>query len=176
VKGAAPAGEREGRTHMPCNAICCAVDFEAPSRAALDEAVDLATRLGAELTVLHVVAPPAAAASDVLVGSRELSRIEAEREEELLESWRAGAEERAGRPVQAHLLQGDPATQVLRHARTSRCDLVVIGTHGRTGLTRLVMGSVAEAVAREARCPVLVVHDHGRAEESALVEELAQYH
>jgi nucleotide-binding universal stress UspA family protein len=57
-----------------------------------------------------------------------------------------------------HLLeQGDPATQILRIAQETGCDLVVMGTHGRTGLDRLIMGSVAEEVVRRASCPVVTV-------------------
>ena len=54
-------------------------------------------------------------------------------------------------------LEGDPATEVVRYARDASMDVVVMGTHGRTGLERLLMGSVAEKVLREAPCSVLVV-------------------
>ena len=53
--------------------------------------------------------------------------------------------------------EGDPATQIVRVAQETRCDLIVLGTHGRTGLGRLLMGSVAEQVLRKAPCPVLTV-------------------
>jgi nucleotide-binding universal stress UspA family protein len=56
-----------------------------------------------------------------------------------------------------HLLHGDPAQEILRHAREQHVDLIVMGTHGRTGLSRLLLGSVAESVLREATCPVLTV-------------------
>ena len=62
-----------------------------------------------------------------------------------------------GVPVEYRLEAGDPATEVLRVAREVPCDLIVLGTHGRTGLTRLVLGSVAEEVLRKAPCPVLTV-------------------
>jgi nucleotide-binding universal stress UspA family protein len=54
-----------------------------------------------------------------------------------------------------HLVTGDPAAAVARLADAEGVDLIVMGTHGRTGLTRLLMGSVAEAVVRRAKCPVL---------------------
>jgi nucleotide-binding universal stress UspA family protein len=155
--------------------ICCAVDFEVQSRVALMQAADLATRLDAELTLVHVVAPPLAAASDVLVSSRGLASVEAEEAEATLARWRADAERRAGRPVSARVLRGDIAAEIVRHAREERCDLLVLGTHGRTGMSRLVLGSVAERVARRAPCPVLVVHDHEAIEGGDVAEEAAPY-
>ncbi len=62
-----------------------------------------------------------------------------------------------GVSVERHLLKGDPADEILRLARLSQCDLIVMGTHGLTGLDRLLMGSVAERVLRKAPCPVLTV-------------------
>jgi universal stress protein A len=59
--------------------------------------------------------------------------------------------------VERRLECGDPAAEILRLAREASCDLVVMGTHGRTGLRRLLMGSVAERVLRQAPCPVLTV-------------------
>jgi nucleotide-binding universal stress UspA family protein len=53
---------------------------------------------------------------------------------------------------------GEPRAQILAHAAADSVDLIVIGTHGRTGATRFVLGSVAERVVREANCPVLTVH------------------
>lgn len=122
--------------------ICCAVDLERDSRVAVDQAADLARRFDAELTLVYVVASPPPDASEVLNRLRE------------------DAEARAGREVQSLVLAGDPVAEIVRHARKERCDLVVVGTHGRTGLPRLVLGSVAERVARRSPCPVLVAHDH----------------
>lgn len=59
--------------------------------------------------------------------------------------------------VNAHVYPGDPATEILRLAEDMRADLIVVGTHGRVGVKRLLMGSVAEEVMREAHCPVLVM-------------------
>jgi nucleotide-binding universal stress UspA family protein len=140
--------------------ICCAIDFEAASRVGMEGAADLARRLEAELTLVHVLVRPPPAASDVLVSSRGVVEAEAEESEEKLSAWRAEAERRAGRTVHARLLSGDAATEIVRHAREERFDLVVVGTHGRTGIPHLVLGAVAERVARQCPCPVLVVHDH----------------
>jgi nucleotide-binding universal stress UspA family protein len=59
--------------------------------------------------------------------------------------------------VERLLEEGDPAAQILRVAQETNCDLIVMGSHGRTGLDRLLMGSVAEQVVRRASCPVLTV-------------------
>jgi nucleotide-binding universal stress UspA family protein len=61
--------------------------------------------------------------------------------------------------IEHRLLEGDPATVIAETAAETGADLVVMGTHGRTGLTRFVMGSVAEDVLRKAPCPVLTVRD-----------------
>jgi nucleotide-binding universal stress UspA family protein len=155
--------------------ICCAVDFEEPSRAAMAQAADLAARLEAELTLVHALAPPTEAASDVLVSSRGLARAEADEHEATLARWRADAERRVGRPVPARVLWGEPTEEIVRYAREQRCDVLVLGTHGRTGMSRLVLGSVAERVARRAPCPVLVVHDHEALEGREVAEEAGQY-
>ncbi len=59
--------------------------------------------------------------------------------------------------IEHQLVEGDPATEILRVAKESGCDLIVMGTHGWTGLSRLLMGSVAGEVVRKAACPVLTV-------------------
>lgn len=155
--------------------IWCAVDFEEPSRAAMELAAELAKRFEAELTLVHVVVPPPAAASDVLVSSRGLAEIAAEENEQALGRWRADAERRAGRPARSRVLIGDPVAEIVRHAGEERCDLLVVGTHGRKGIPRLVLGSVAERVARQSPCPVLLVRDRGALEKKDLAEEVEQY-
>jgi nucleotide-binding universal stress UspA family protein len=155
--------------------ICCATDFGEPSRVALEAAADLARRFDAELTLVHVTVPPPPAASDVLVSSRGVLRLEADEQEELLARWKLEAEARAGRPVTARALSGDPVGEIVRHVREEGCDLVVVGTHGGGRLSRALLGSVADAVARRAPCPVLFVHDHGVREKVDLAEEAGAY-
>jgi nucleotide-binding universal stress UspA family protein len=136
--------------------ICCACDFSESSRVALETAADLARRFDARLTIVHTRLAETQAASDVLVSSRGVARAEAEVAAEELARWRGVAEARAGAPVRSSLLAGDPATEIVRFARENRCDLLVLGTHGRVGLPRMVLGSVAERVVRRSGCPVLV--------------------
>lgn len=155
--------------------ICCAVDFSEPSWIAMEHAADLASRLRAELTLVHVRPPPPAAASDVLVSSRGVAAVEARQAEETLEVWRSDAEARAALPVRARLLLGDPPAELARHAAEDGCDLIVLGTHGRSGFSRLLLGSVAERVLRQAPVPVLVIRDHLRVAREQDAEEAAQY-
>ena len=63
-------------------------------------------------------------------------------------------------PYEHRLISGDPATAIVQLADDVHAEMIVIGTHGRTGLTRFVMGSVAEAVVRRAPCPVMTVKQH----------------
>jgi nucleotide-binding universal stress UspA family protein len=128
-------------------------DFSDSSRAALDLAARLARESGAGLVVVHV-APTAAVevAGDgipAIMPAVDLGPLR-----ERLEGVRP---EDAGIPVRHRLLEGDPATEVLREARADGCDLIVLGTHGRTGVSRFVLGSVAEQITRRAPCPVVVV-------------------
>jgi nucleotide-binding universal stress UspA family protein len=118
--------------------ICCPVDFSPESRAALVVAIDLCRRLGAELAILHVDDPAAPGGNQV-------------------EAWRTEAEA-AGVRVTVAGTTGDPKTAIAAWADREGMDAVVMGTHGRTGRARALVGSVAENTVRTARCPVMVVH------------------
>lgn len=155
--------------------ICCAVDLEEPSRMALEQAADLAKRLGAELSVVYAVAPLPPVVGEVLVAGNERSTLTLAQAEEQLARWRADAEARVGATVLSRVVAGDPANAIVQHARDAWSDLVVVGTHGRKGLRRLVLGSVAERVVRECGCPVMVVHDGAARERKEIEEELGQY-
>ncbi len=161
---------------MDWKKMCCAIDFSEPSRMAAEAAVDLARRFEAELTLVHVVGTAAPAATDVLVSSTGMAEVMAQEEAGSLEAWRAEAEQRAGRPVRSALVAGDPANEIARFARDQRCDLLVIGTHGRAGIRRVMLGSVAERVVRRAECPVLVIGERARISKGeGDAEELSQY-
>lgn len=141
--------------------ICCAVDFSEPSRKAMREAAELARRLGAELVLVHSFVPPPVVATDMLVSTRDLGTLVAEELEQTLAAWRSDAATIAGGPVTTALLAGEPEKEIVRYARDHPVDLLVLATHGRSGLKRLVLGSVADAVTRRAPCPVLVVRGVG---------------
>ncbi len=132
--------------------FCCAVDFSHPSRLAMHEAAELARRFGAELELVHThpLAPPAvdleaAQPPDVLdTVLRELRGT--------LERWQEEAGRIVGRPARGTVVPGIPADDLMRVASDRWVDVVGLGSHGREGLTRLLLGSVAERVVREAPC------------------------
>jgi nucleotide-binding universal stress UspA family protein len=129
---------------LPLRTILHPTDFSERSGYALQLACSLARDHGARVIVLHVMPVP-------LVQEKRLYR-----EEMAEELNRLGAPD-ARVQVERRLDEGDPATQILRVAMEIGCDLIVLGSHGRTGLGRLLMGSVAEQVLRRASCPVLTV-------------------
>jgi nucleotide-binding universal stress UspA family protein len=137
--------------------ICCATDFSEPSRAAMLKAAELARRLGADLELVHIHAPPPAAGTDMLVPIEDEGSMALVELEETMAMWREEAARLVGRSVQSSVLPGDAASEIARLARQRPFDLVVVGTHGRRGLKRLFLGSVAERIVRESDCAVLVV-------------------
>lgn len=143
--------------------ICCGTDFSEPSRLAMLKAAELARRLEADLELVHVHAPPPAV-GDMLVTPDDVGGAPLVELEKTMETWRNEAERLVGRAVRSTVLPGDAAGEIVRLARKRAFDLVVLGTHGRRGLKRLVLGSVAERVVREAPCAVLVVRRREPAE------------
>ncbi len=132
-------------------------DFSPCSDHALVQAVRLARHFGAELHVLHVTAPggPPPAWSE-LPAPGEGPPLPAEPVEA---AWPATVEALApGRVVKARRQAAAPAAAILEYAAEQEIDLVVMGTHGRRGLDRMLIGSVAEQVVREAQAPVMTVH------------------
>ncbi len=139
--------------------ICCPIDFSDASRAAMEVAADLARRTGAALVLLHAYPIPGYTFPDgSVVASPKMMQDLADQAERHLEEWRAQAEKLVGAPrVTADKAIGEPAAEIVSFARSAGIDLVVVGTHGRTGLEHALMGSVAERVVRRAHCPVLTV-------------------
>jgi nucleotide-binding universal stress UspA family protein len=139
--------------------ICCPIDFSDASRAAMEVAADLARRTGAELVLLHAYPIPGYTFPDgSVVASPKMMQELADQAERHLEEWRASAAQLVGAPrVSTQKAVGEPAAEIVSFARSSGVDLLVVGTHGRTGLEHALMGSVAERVVRRAHCPVLTV-------------------
>ena len=139
--------------------ILCPVDFSESSDHAMRYASALATTFGAELTLLHVVAPVVAA----LPGETALPDTLQADINELAEACRSRMEQIVGKlatnglRVKPLVLNGLPFIEIIRYARESETDLIVLGSHGRTGLSHLLIGSVAERVVRKAPCPVLTI-------------------
>jgi nucleotide-binding universal stress UspA family protein len=133
--------------------ILCPTDFSESSDFAFRLACSLASDYGARIIVLHVVAP--------LEDSAEESAV-AHREGHLTAAQTQLREVRPPDPmihVLYRLVGGEPVAEILHAAEEARADLIVMGTHGRLRLARLLQGSVAEQVMREARCPVLTTRD-----------------
>ncbi len=143
--------------------ICCPIDFSDASRAAMETAVDLARRFGATLTLLHAYPVPGYTFPDgsVVASPRMLQEL-ADQATKHVGEWKRQAEELGAPTVVAETLVGEPAAEIVSYARDRGVDLLVLGTHGRTGLEHALMGSIAERVVRRARCPVLTVHPQGR--------------
>ncbi len=148
-------GEKEGDAPL-FNSILCAVDLSEPSRAAMRTAVELAGAFAASLALLHVyespiyVEPPPtvppAVEKDMLASKR------------LLAAWQEDARRMGAPDVRMVWIEGiTPWHEIVRRAEEYGHDLVVLGTHGRTGLKHAFIGSVAERVVRHAACPVLTV-------------------
>lgn len=144
--------------------ICCPVDFSDPSHAAMLVAARLARHFDADLTLFHAYQLPGYTLPEgSVVASPKMLQELADVAEKHLADWK-GLAEAAGAPrVSAVKTIGEPATEVIEYARETLQDLLVVGTHGRTGLRHALMGSVAERVVRRAVCPVLTVHPEGQA-------------
>ena len=128
-------------------------DFSDRSEYALGLACALARDYGARLIVLHVIEAAAAAAYGEVIVPVDPEPLRAAAQEQLARLEVPQANVRAERRLE----QGDAVAEILRVAQEVNADLVVMGTHGRTGLGRLLMGSVTEQVVRRAPCPVLTV-------------------
>ncbi len=151
--------------------ICCAVDFSDPSRFAMEEAADLARTFRAQLTLVHVEEPPPVMPVDMFIPAPATFETVSVDVARCMAAWREVAAARAGSPVRSSVRIGAPAEEILRFAREDAMDLVVLGTHGRTGLKHLVLGSVAERVVRQAPCPVLVVRTKETSEAAVLASQ-----
>ena len=138
--------------------FCCATDLSEASRLAMQHAAELTRRFDAELELLHVhPLPPPAVDIEAIPAAPDLVETAIRELRGALAAWEQEAVRIARRPIRSDVIPGIPADEIARFARERAIDVVVVGTHGRGGLTRLLLGSVAERVAREAPCPVFVV-------------------
>lgn len=139
--------------------ILHATDFSPASRPAFMRALDLARANRAELIALHVMTPPVLYTPDGYALPQTYDRLLTDMRGAVKKQLdRLVARAKAG-GVRARglLVEGVPHDRIVRAARSARADLLVIGTHGRTGLARLFLGSVASRVIATATCPVLSV-------------------
>jgi nucleotide-binding universal stress UspA family protein len=139
--------------------ILYATDFSSASRPALTQAISLARENRAALRVVHALPPLVLGDGSAFVppGTYEtIDRRARQHAQKQLTALVARAR-KAGARATSLLLVGTPQEQVPRAARRMRADLIVIGTHGRTGMSKVLLGSVAERLVRLAPCPVLTV-------------------
>lgn len=134
-------------------------DFSQPARIAQNYATALAEKFGAELHVLHVVPEIVLPATDsytvwTLPEGGMKAQVEAAEKQLQVEF---GSNEAVRRSVAV----GFPVEEMMKYAEDHAIDLMVVGTHGHTGLSHLLLGSVAEKLVRLAKCPVLTVHPQG---------------
>ena len=135
---------------MNIQKILFPTDFSHCGDAALRFATALARDSGAKLLIVHVEEPPVAyGGGEMYYGMPEPATEDLKKMLERVKPADDAIE------YEHHMVTGDPSTAVARLAESEGADLIVMGTHGRTGFTRLLMGSVAEAVVRRAPCPVL---------------------
>jgi universal stress protein A len=141
--------------------ILVPVDFSACSETALDHAVKLARALGATVDVLYVWQAPTFLPPELLIAGpgpqqtlTELTRGKAEAE---LSEFAERARARGAEINETRVEEGYPAQRIVERADEGGYDLVVIGTHGRTGMSRAFLGSTAERVVRHSKKPVLTI-------------------
>ncbi len=147
-------------------------DFSPAAEEAFQLAGSLARDHGARLVILHVHPLTPGAEFPVEWPEEEVKDYKEEIWDEFHRLEAVDPHIRDVR-VECKLREGDPAQEILCLAGDIDCDLIVMGTHGRTGLTRLLMGSVAEKVLRKALCPVLTMKAHAKAAALAPVPEEA---
>jgi universal stress protein A len=139
---------------MPTKTILFPTDFSTASDAALVHAEVLAKQSGARLLIVHVEEPPLAYGGGELYYG--IPEPDSERILTMLEDVRPRD---PAVPFAHKLTMGDPAGEIVRLATEEQAEMIVLGTHGRTGMVRLLMGSVAEAIVRRAPCPVLIYRE-----------------
>lgn len=154
---------------LPFKTILFPTDFSPASEVAFEFAGALARDYRARMIVMHVIEP-------VAMGFAEYTAYVGTEDDKAEATTRLEAIKAPSPHVtlDRRLFEGDPATVIVEEAAELGADLVVMGTHGRTGFTRFVMGSVAEEVLRRAPCPVLTVRGAVEVKAAEPVEELPE--
>jgi universal stress protein A len=139
--------------------VLYATDFSAASRRAFTTAVAIAKSAGARLTIVNVLTPVLPAVPQQFIDAVVLDQLEKQTQRWCArELDKLAAKARvSGIKATTALPSGDPVGQIIRTARADKSDLIVVGTHGRHGLPKFFLGSVAERVVATAPCPVVTV-------------------
>jgi len=133
------------------NTILHPTDFSEPAAEAFKLACSLARDHRARLLLLHVIPPPLTHGEVLARAAPDSYRDQLWRELEHIKTLETTVE------IETRLVEGHPHKEIVQTAKEEGCDMIVMGTHGRKGLSRLLMGSVAEHVLRHATCPVLTL-------------------
>lgn len=148
-------------SQVPPKRILVATDFSDTAKAALEYALALAKPLSAEIVLVHAWEIPLYAFPDgAMIPTGLFEGLEAASDEALQGAVKGAAA--SGVPLRGVLRMGPPWREIVAVAESEKVDLVVIGTHGRRGVARMVLGSVAERVVRTSPCPVLTVGPRGK--------------
>jgi nucleotide-binding universal stress UspA family protein len=142
--------------------ILVPVDLSDGSQALIDYAIQLARPFNATLEIIHVWEPPQYVAPDLLVAApgwnaQSLEQVAVDAATKALNEL-AAKFQNPPVPIKHRVVVGEAASTILRIAEEGKHDLVIMGTHGRRGLPRLLLGSVAQKIVARAHCPVLTVH------------------
>ena len=153
--------DEAGTWPSPLKNILVPIDFSVSSMGALEYAVPLAEKLGASITLVHVVEPQIYP-EDLMVGT-EMDEVNArwmKSGKDMLDSLRQEKIKNGINSISI-VTRGKPWQQIIATAKALAADLIVIATHGYTGLKHVFLGSTAERVVRHAPCPVLTVRERG---------------
>ncbi len=148
---------------MQIKTVLFPTDFSQGARAAMDHAISLAKDYQAKLILLYVIQdisiaewyiPSSLSAADLVEDMQKSAWNE-------MDKWGAEVSQRV-KNVEKMVVRGVPFVEIIKTAKDKQADLIVIGTHGRTGIDHMLFGSTAEKVVRKAACPVLTVRIPGR--------------
>lgn len=139
--------------------VLYASDFSAASRRAFTTAVAIAKSFDAKLTIVYVIGPLVPTVPQQYIDAVTLDQLDKQARQWSARQLNRLADhaKKAGVRATTLLRDGDPVDQIVRAGRSTRADLIVVGTHGRRGLPKFFLGSVAERVVATAPCPVVTV-------------------
>ena len=140
---------------FPYKTILCPVDFDENSLGALDKAIEIAEHLGSKIILIYIL-PLILALGEV---PPPLALYDDQKRDAEAKLSDIAKQKLAGLQHEEHVYTGDVIASILEAQAKHQPDLLVMATHGRRGLSRMFLGSVAEAVVRKATCPVLTIRE-----------------
>lgn len=144
--------------------VCVATDFSEPAGGAFSYGLTFAQQFQAELHLLHVIEDIMPAVPEpglAMLPTQEIMAGLRKSSEDAMKDFLA-SKDLGGVKIVKVIREGSPFREIDAYAKEAKIDMLVVGTHGRSGLTHLLLGSVAERVVRSAPCPVLTIHSHER--------------